>query len=47
LYGEFDEQVGALMDLSIEGDWPYLWIDAKYVKTRKFDQQYPVREAGS
>ncbi len=21
--------------LPIEGDWPYLWIDATYVKTRE------------
>jgi putative transposase len=27
--------VGALLNRQIEGDWPYLWIDATYVKTRE------------
>ena len=35
LYGELDEQVGAFLNRTIEGDWPYLWIDATYVKTRE------------
>ena len=25
---EIDERVGAFLDRPIEGDWPYLWIDA-------------------
>src|SRR6201988_3478123 len=32
---ELDEQVGAFLNRSLEGDWPYLWIDATYVKTRE------------
>jgi len=27
--------VGAFLNRSLEGDWPYLWIDATYVKTRE------------
>ena len=26
---------GAFLNRQIEGDWPYLWIDATYVKTRE------------
>ena len=32
---EIDERVGAFLDRSIEGEWPYLWIDATYVKVRQ------------
>jgi putative transposase len=32
---ELDERVGAFLERPIEGDWPYLWIDATYVKTRQ------------
>lgn len=32
---ELDERVGAFLNRPIEGDWPYLWIDATYVKTRE------------
>jgi len=35
LCGELDERVGAFLERPIEGDWPYLWIDATYVKTRE------------
>ena len=31
---EIDEKVKAFLDRPIEGDWPYLWIDATYVKVR-------------
>jgi putative transposase len=27
--------VGAFLNRPIEGDWPYLWIDATYIKTRE------------
>ena len=33
LCGELDERVGAFLNRQI--DWPYLWIDATYVKTRE------------
>jgi len=32
---EIDERVGAFLSRPIEGDWPYLWIDATYVKVRE------------
>jgi putative transposase len=35
LCGEIDERVGAFLNRPIEGDWPYLWIDATYVKVRQ------------
>jgi putative transposase len=35
LCAEIDERVGAFLSRPIEGDWPYLWIDATYVKTRE------------
>ncbi len=35
LCGEIDERVNAFLDRPIEGDWPYLWIDATYVKVRE------------
>jgi len=34
LCAEIDERVKAFLDRPIEGDWPYLWIDATYVKVR-------------
>jgi putative transposase len=35
LCSEIDERVGAFLGRPIEGDWPYLWIDATYVKVRQ------------
>jgi putative transposase len=32
---EIDERVHTFVDRPIEGDWPYLWIDATYVKVRQ------------
>jgi len=32
---EIDERVGAFLGRPLEGDWPYLWIDATYVKVRQ------------
>jgi len=32
---EIDERVRAFLDRPIEGDWPYLWIDATYMKSRE------------
>jgi putative transposase len=32
---EIDGRVHAFLDRPIEGDWPYLWIDATYVKQRQ------------
>ena len=35
LCSEIDEKVQAFLNRPIEGDWPYLWIDATYVKVRQ------------
>jgi putative transposase len=35
LCAEIDERVHAFLGRPIEGDWPYLWIDATYVKVRE------------
>jgi putative transposase len=35
LCGEIDARVGAFLERPLEGDWPYLWIDATYVKVRE------------
>ena len=35
LCAEIDERVNAFLGRPLEGDWPYLWIDATYVKTRE------------
>jgi putative transposase len=35
LCGEIDDKVKAFLNRPIEGDWPYLWIDATYVKVRQ------------
>ena len=32
---EIDVRVKAFLDRPIEGDWPYLWIDATYIKVRQ------------
>ena len=39
---EIDERVNAFLDRPIEGDWPYLWIDATYVKVRQAGRIVPV-----
>jgi putative transposase len=35
LCSEIDERVGAFLSRPIEGEWPYLWLDATYVKARR------------
>ena len=35
LCGEIDERVQAFLNRPIEGDWPYLWLDATYMKVRE------------
>src|SRR5262249_8087772 len=35
LVGEIDDKVKAFLTRPIEGDWPYLWLDATYVKVRQ------------
>lgn len=35
LCGEIDERVNAFLNRPLEGEWPYLWLDATYIKARK------------
>jgi putative transposase len=35
LCSEIDERVTAFLERPLEGDWPYLWIDATYLKVRQ------------
>ena len=35
LCAEIDERVQAFLTRPIEGDWPYVWLDATYVRTRR------------
>src|SRR6202166_2565409 len=35
LCGEIDERVQTFLSRPIEGDWPYVWLDATYVKARR------------
>ena len=35
LCGEIDDKVQGFLDRPLEGDWPYLWLDATYVKVRQ------------
>ncbi len=32
---EIDERVGAFLERPLEGEWPYLWLDATYLKVRE------------
>ena len=35
LCADIDERVNAFLSRPLEGDWPYLWLDATYIKARK------------
>ena len=35
LVGEIDDKVKTFLNRPIEGDWPYVWLDATYVKVRQ------------
>jgi len=39
---EIDERVQAFLGRPIEGEWPYLWIDATYVKVREAGRIVPA-----
>ena len=32
---EIDDKVKVFLERPIEGDWPYIWIDATYLKVRR------------
>ena len=35
LCADIDERVNAFLNRPLEGDWPYLWLDATYIKARR------------
>src|SRR5438477_4603008 len=35
LCGEIDGKIATFLDRPLEGDWPYIWLDATYVKARR------------
>ncbi len=35
LCGEIDDKIDGFLERPLEGDWPYLWLDATYVKVRQ------------
>ncbi len=35
LCGEIDEKIANFLQRPLEGDWPYLWLDATYLKVRQ------------
>src|SRR3981189_249874 len=43
LCGEIDERVQTFLSRPIEGEWPYVWLDATYVKARRDPHNAPVR----
>jgi glycosyltransferase involved in cell wall biosynthesis len=47
LCAEVDAHAGAFLNRPIEGDWPCLWIDATYVKTREAGRLVSVAVIGA
>src|SRR4051812_32313366 len=39
---EIDERVQAFLERPLEGEWPYLWLDATYLKVREGGRIVPV-----
>ena len=39
---DIDERVTAFLERPLEGDWPYLWLDATYLKVREGGRIVPV-----
>jgi putative transposase len=35
LCGEIDDKVGTFLNRPLEGEWPYIWLDATYLKVRQ------------
>ena len=35
LCGEIDDKIKAFLERPLEGDWPYVWLDATYMKARR------------
>jgi transposase-like protein len=47
LCAEIDERVNAFLSRPLEGAWPYLWLDATYVKVREGGVRAFLRTGGS
>ena len=39
---EIDERVDAFLNRPLEGEWPYLWLDAAYIKVRRSGRIFSV-----
>jgi putative transposase len=39
---DIDERVNGFLDRPLEGEWPYLWLDATYLKVREGGRIVPV-----
>ena len=35
LCAEIDDKIKSFLDRPLEGEWPYLWLDATYIKMRE------------
>ena len=35
LCGEIGDKISSFLDRPLEGDWPYIWLDATYLKVRE------------
>jgi len=40
---EIDDKVQAFLERPIEGEWPYLWIDATYLKAHRTASSLAVK----
>lgn len=40
--GEIDEKIDAFLNRPLEGEWPYIWLDATYPKVRQNGRIVPV-----
>jgi hypothetical protein len=38
LSGEIDQRVNAFLSRPLEGEWPYVWLDAAYIKVRRSER---------
>ena len=42
LCAEIDDKIRSFLDRPLEGEWPYLWLDATYIKMREAGRIVPV-----
>ncbi len=42
LCAEIDDKIESFLDRPLEGEWPYLWLDATYIKMREIGRIVPV-----